>query len=133
VPFEAVSQWLPNLELLVVQLARQLQHPSESEHTLLSHSSAFPATLVLEELEEIAATLATLGIANNESFSSSVGSGSRGWVLRCFYDIGMSHGTLVESFMEIFDRWAGKAPEKLLYLLASTTAALLHWTRGASE
>ena len=74
------------------------------------------------------------GIGSTAGAGAGVGVGVvRGWSTRCFYDIGFSHGTLVESYIEIFDRWAGKAPEKLLHILSSTTFVLLHWTRCVAE
>lgn len=138
--FDAFERWLPTLELQVVALAKQIARNSFSSGTTAPEegpagalgsldAAAFPSTLVLEELEEIAATLAIC--------ASGPGSSQHqvqvGWAMRCFYDIGFSHGTLVESYMEIFDKWAGKAPEKLLHVLASTVTVLLRWTRDAAE
>ena len=130
VVFESSAQWLPTLQMLVVQLGQQLQGASASP--------AFPCAVVLEELEEIssALTVSTIvdGIGSTAGAGAGVGVGVvRGWSTRCFYDIGFSHGTLVESYIEIFDRWAGKAPEKLLHILSSTTFVLLHWTRCVAE
>lgn len=90
-------------------------------------AAAFPSTLVLEELEEISATLSLCGGGEDRLARS------QGWVTRCFYDVGFSHGTLVESYVEIFDRWAGKAPEKLLHIISATVNVLLLWTRSAAE
>ena len=98
---------------------------------------AFPSTVVLEELEEIAATLSlTVGddgaadLATESKGSNTLA--ERGWTVRCFCDMGFSFGTLVESFMEIFDRWAGKSPEKLLHVVSSVAFTMLLWTRQAS-
>lgn len=141
--FESAERWLPTLELQVVALAKQIVRNTFSTAaawrseasvgaamSMSMDAAAFPSALVLEELEEIAATLAICATG------TGTGEGSQqqlGWAMRCFYDIGFSHGTLVESYMEIFDKWAGKAPEKLLHVLASTVAVLLRWTRDTAE
>lgn len=125
--FESPAQWLPSLELLVVQLAQQLLQSVEPGQGISVGAAAFPSTMVLEELEEISATL---GICSAET---SEDARTRNWTTRCFYDVGFSHATLVESYVEIFDRWAGKAPEKLLHILSATVYVLLLWTRSAAE
>lgn len=140
VSFESSERWLPTLELQVVALAKQISHhtfassASFSHHPALSASetAAFPSAVVLEELEEIAATLA-ICTTTTTAEAGPQQSQQLGWATRCFYDIGFAHGTLVESYMEIFDKWAGKAPEKLLHVLASTVSVLLRWTRDTAE
>jgi hypothetical protein len=99
---------------------------------------AFPSALVLEELEELAATLSVCAASDEDGPAAAESKqcatpAERGWTARCLVEIGFSYGTLVESYMEIFDHWAGKAPEKLLHLLSSTVFALLQWTRHAAE
>ena len=141
--FESPERWLPTLELQVVTLAKQIVRntfsgsgsgrPGEDASAGgvgsigSMDAAAFPSALVLEELEEVAATLAICATGDRSQQQQM------GWAMRCFYDIGFSHGTLVESYMEIFDKWAGKAPEKLLHVLASTVAVLLRWTRDTAE
>lgn len=123
----------------MVALAKQIVHSTFSAsgatraevgvgYMMSMDAAAFPSALVLEELEEIAATLAICSTGSGEGSQQQLG-----WAMRCFYDIGSSHGTLVESYMEIFDKWAGKAPEKLLHVLASTVTVLLRWTRDTAE
>lgn len=115
----------------MVQLAQQLLQSAEvGTHGVSVGAAAFPSTLVLEELEEIAATLSVCSV---EGGAGSEETHTRNWTTRCFFDVGFSHGSLVESYIEIFDRWAGKAPEKLLYILSSTVNVLLLWTRAAAE
>ena len=148
VAFEQSEAWLPGLQAQVVQLAQQLTSQSGSAQSgrgaAVSGSpstplSAFPSALVLEELEELAATLSVCAAGEDEegaaATESKQGAGrvERGWTARCLVEVGFSYGALVESYMEIFDRWAGKAPEKLLHLLSSTVFALLQWTRHAAE
>ena len=74
-------------------------------------------------MEELVSTLSACGVPT-----------SRGITGRLCHDIGMSHGSLIEVYMEIFDRWAGSAtPEKLLQVLSSSSLALLEWSRLAAQ
>ena len=57
----------------------------------------------------------------------------RGWTTTCLFEIGFTHGTLIEVYMEILDHWSGKAAEKLVHILSSTSYVLLQWTRLAAE
>ena len=123
----------------MVQLAQQIlqsavpgQGQGQGQGLVSVGAAAFPSTLVLEELEEIAATLSICAAAAGESVTGEE-AGAANWSTRCFYDAGFSHGLLVESYVEIFDRWAGKAPEKLLHILSATVNVLLRWTRSAVE
>jgi hypothetical protein len=112
--FESHEAWLPALQLQVVQLGQALNGAQDT--------SAFPLMTLLDELEEIAATLVVCG------------SGApRGWATRCLMSVGLAHGPLVESYMQLFEEWAGKAPEKLLHVVVSTKTVLESWTRGAVE
>ncbi len=114
VTFESHEAWLPALQLQVVQLGQALNGAQDA--------AAFPLMTLLDELEEIAATLVVCG------------SGApRGWATRCLVSVGLAHGPLVESYMQLFEEWAGKAPEKLLHVVVSTTDVLQSWTRGAAE
>jgi metal-dependent amidase/aminoacylase/carboxypeptidase family protein len=98
---------------------------------------------VLEELQELAATLSACGAEQEgadsdeamavESKAGSTDVGDRGWTVRIFCEIGFTYGTLVETLVETLDRWQGKSPEKLLHLLASIAFALMQWTRLAAE
>eukprot|EP00601_Ochromonadales_sp_CCMP2298_P025617 CAMPEP_0173290756 /NCGR_PEP_ID=MMETSP1143-20121109/11746_1 /TAXON_ID=483371 /ORGANISM="non described non described, Strain CCMP2298" /LENGTH=1044 /DNA_ID=CAMNT_0014229861 /DNA_START=142 /DNA_END=3271 /DNA_ORIENTATION=- len=104
--FEASEQWQPQLGERVTELAKQLG----------PLSPAFPSLLVLEELEELAATLFVC-----------TGAGDRGFTARCLREVGFTPSALLEAYMEVFGRWAGKAPEKLLQALSSAVYVLLHW------
>jgi hypothetical protein len=147
VAFEQAEAWLPGLQAQVVQLAQQLTAQGSGapagrgaavSGSPSSPVGAFPSALVLEELEELAATLSVCAAAEEDGSAATeskqgAAPTERGWTARCLVEIGFSYGTLVESYMEIFDHWAGKAPEKLLHLLSSTVFALLQWTRHAAE
>ena len=126
VMFEDVDQWLPALQLQVVQLGKQLQG-----------SPTLPFCEVLEELEELLATLAivqSLERQGDQSRSAVAGAAwSRGWTVRCFLEVGIAHAALLEAFMEVLDRWAGKAPEKLLHVLSSASYVLMAWTKTAVQ
>lgn len=127
----------------MVQLAQQILQSAEpgqgqGQGLVSVGAAAFPSTLVLEELEEIAATLTICAAtaAGESAAAAAVGEEAGAavhWPTRCFYDAGFSHGLLVESYVDIFDRWAGKAPEKLLHILSATVNVLLRWTRSAVE
>lgn len=117
ISFEHAQQWLPALETKLVQLGRELLGDSDSPR-----SSTFPVLVILEEVEELVSTLTSCGVPTR-----------RGITGQLCYDIGMSHGSLIEAYMEIFDRWAGKPPEKLLQILSSSSLALLHWSRLAAQ
>lgn len=114
----------------MVQLAQQLLQSVDPGQGVSVGAAAFPSTLVLEELEEIAATLS---MCSAEAGSGAEDAHAKNWATRCFFDVGFSHGSLVEAYVEIFDRWAGKAPEKLLHILSATVSVLLLWTRAAAE
>lgn len=115
----------------MVRLAQQLLQSAEPGQGVSVGAAAFPSTLVLEELEEIAATLSIC--STDAAGAGGEEAHTKHWTTRCFFDVGFSHGSLVESYIEIFDRWAGKAPEKLLHILSSTVNVLLVWTRAAAE
>jgi len=118
VSFENAQQWLPALESKLVHLGRELLGDSDSPR-----SSTFPVLVILEEVEELISTLTACDVPTRRGITSQI----------C-YDIGMSHGSLIEAYMEIFDRWAGKAtPDKLLQILSSSSLALLHWSRLAAQ
>lgn len=151
VVFEQQEVWLSALLAQVVRLAQQIMQVGASSQlqyglsrtvaSVRAEVPAFPSALVLEELEEIAATLDVCcaeaddesGAPASESKCGVASSRERGWAIRCFCEIGFSYGTLVESLVAILDHWQGKAPEKVLHLLSSTAYALLHWTRHSAE
>ncbi len=115
VPFDSSEQWLPTLQRQVLQLAQALQGSQAS--------TAFPVHMVLEELEDISAALAACGAAGAE----------KGWATSILREVGLSHGALVECYMELFDQWAGRGADKLLHVVTCTTALLLSWTQNAMQ
>lgn len=52
---------------------------------------------------------------------------------RCLLKAGISHGELLEAYMEVFRKWNGKKAGKLLQLLESIGVLALNWTRLASR
>eukprot|EP01038_Epipyxis_sp_PR26KG_P007824 gene7824-10628_t len=117
--FEAAGQWLPLLENTVVELGISFQA------AMVGSNSSFPHITILEELEEIVSSL-MIAHANNSIIP-------KGWAAQCFRDIGFSHSTIVEAYMDIFDTWKGKAPAKLLCLITSATHVLLSWTKTTRD
>jgi hypothetical protein len=51
---------------------------------------------------------------------------------RCLLKTGITHGELLEGYMEIFRKWNGKKAGKLLQLLESIGVLAVNWTRLAS-
>jgi hypothetical protein len=144
IQFEQSDLWLPVLQTQLVRLAQRIR--GSQEHTQASaapyaEAPAFPSALVLEELEELGATLDVCGGDADEGDAGAAAdeskrggpAGERGWAVRLFGEVGFTHGTLVESLVGILDHWQGKAPEKVLHLLSSTAYTLLQWTRQAAE
>lgn len=117
VNFEDAQQWKTNLESELTRLGQAL-HTSEL---------AFPISMILDELEEIASTLVLYQDNTSQNLIE------KGWAYHCFVSMGFSHVAIMESYMELFDAWRGKQPEKLLHLLVSVTAVMLRWTRKAIE
>lgn len=137
--FESSNQWLPTLELEIIELGKQLNASANSSGSSCI-ATAFPSAVVLEELEEIGSMLSLVtttgtssGGVTTTTVTSNAIAGSRGWTASCFYDMGFTHGTLVEVYMEILDRWSGKSKEKLLYLLSSLAYVMLQWTHSCAE
>ena len=103
----------------------------------ISGRNCFPLLVVIEELEEVT----SLALVDSPSFN-------RGWVYRfrsldlqyfalspssrCLLKTGVSHGELLEGYMEVFRKWNGKKAGKLLQLLESIGVLALNWTRLAS-
>jgi hypothetical protein len=145
--FEDSDAWLPTLGSKVVQLASFLQDGSQQSGGRggTGCSSAFPVLVVLEELEELSAMLWCArthakpqgGAAGNAPASPSTAMSrstfGRSWTVDRFLEIGMSHGALVEAYMELMERWSGKPQEKLLRLVSSVTILLLRWTSTAQK
>jgi hypothetical protein len=55
------------------------------------------------------------------------------WVVTCFLDIGFAYGHLLEMYMEVFDQWMGKNPEKLLQLISSSVFLISTWIKKSRE
>jgi hypothetical protein len=136
VSFEDSTYWLPSLELLIIELGKLVDGAT--------CSIAFPISTIQEELEEIATTLTLCHHSEhhnsqdqqhdgNNDVSMSTNSTLRGWTSVCLFEIGFTHGTLIEVYMEILNQWGGKAAEKLVHILSSTSYVLLQWTRLAAE
>lgn len=151
--FEDSELWLPSLGTSIVSLATSLKGSGIGAVGAASGtSSAFPVLVVLEELEDIASTLWSARATNS---SSGVGAGtnasplSRGasssttathnifgqsWTVDRFLEIGLSHGSLMETYMELIEKkWSGKAAEKLLRLVGSASVLLMRWTHAAQS
>lgn len=134
VVFESTGLWLPILCEHVVELGRQLRAAESS-------STAFPFSAILEELEELSSVLTAVCFLHRKDENCHVNIDDvdaqlryfRGWTAQCMKDIGFAFSTLVEAYMEIFDRWAGKAPEKLIQVLSSTSFILRQWCHTVSQ
>jgi hypothetical protein len=145
VSFEDSAYWLPSLELMIIELGKLVDGATSS--------IAFPISTIQEELEEIATTLTlchhsdhhnsqdqhhdgnnNVSMSTNTTTTLTTASISlRGWTSVCLFEIGFTHGTLIEVYMEILNHWGGKAAEKLVHVLSSTSYVLLQWTRLAAE
>ena len=88
----------------------------------MATGGAFPILHIVEELEEIFATLRCCKV----SFPSSNPT-------KYFYDIGLSYGTVMEAYLSIYDNWKGKEVEKVLHLLNDLSKVMMEWTKQAQE
>ena len=111
--FEANSNWLSHLAETFIHLGSQLNSPEGS--------FAFPLSNLLEEFEEISATLAMA--------KSPI---SRGWSVECMRRVGVSYGIAIECLIALTDKWSAKAPRKLIHMLSNISYSLVSWKKLAS-
>eukprot|EP01036_Dinobryon_divergens_P035759 gene35759-46399_t len=112
-----------DVSLRLLHAARSADHDLINEGQQFLHSKRgrdkdkVLAIVILEELEDIAATLSVC--------QAPIG---RGILLDSFLDTGVSFGGLLELYIELFDLWSAKKPaEKQLQILSSASAILLQW------
>mmetsp|Transcript_24760 Transcript_24760/g.36519 ORF Transcript_24760/g.36519 Transcript_24760/m.36519 type:complete len:1559 (+) Transcript_24760:131-4807(+) len=129
VRFESYDQWVPDLVDRVIDLGTKLRtdspiygNTSSTTGTGVGGRTCFPILTIVEELEEITAVAAgTVG--------STPGAFDRGWVFRCMLRAGVTHGELLECYMDIIPRWGGQKPGKRLQPLSSAAAIAVEWAR----
>jgi hypothetical protein len=109
---EDPREWAPRLSETVGGLARELYSAARAE--------VCPTSVILAELEELAAVLAGAGLA-------------RGWAAEPFLRAGRPpREELVGAYCEIVEGWSARPAAQLLHVISSASHVLRAWAREAA-